>query len=665
MLMILGLLVAFISVTSSLGQSMDAGSPGAENSSCKASTPHSGEAVRGNALVQKKIQMHTDNSMDAYRPVDESDNSTDTYQVAEPDAEDVDGASIHVPLETDPVEVTLTLPSSSDKIEGVISAALEKMGKSINSFDLVRSTFQKFDEGSEPTFPLTFNVTLSPRGAEDLAYRVATEHSMPTLLEERHTQISVYEESDSDSESLSLRTDANVSAHGLSNRGKRKHKKQKVWAAKMLGRLEKTVCKRKSREKTITPRECHALPWWAGARDCDGWIDVAGACCEPCGAGLNGVAVTCVGCNGWTEGAGLCWEPCGADGDVPQMPTGCINMYCSKDMITCANRIIEIGMAFGEVIGNLLPSRGLTKAAKAAAKAGKAAGKKKAKELLLKELRISADVLVKQAKGNLRKYMKHKTKELMEDVMDEILMDGAEGLLAMAEKEREPELAEVALEIAEAIDPTGFVGVVTSFNAEGCEEIRMDPMPEDGFDCNPSKCPNGLTCVNSPDICCKAGDWDCCGEGWSATKFSNRLYCPSKFNLCNNNFCEHDCASYGGTKFSDVPCSACNPTKCPNGLTCAHEPDKCCEAGKWDCCSYGQITRATYSSEYTKFNNRLYCPSEYNMCANSYCEIDCAPHGGTIFTTTSCQPVANAPTRRRRSDRRRRTCYHRRRCNRR
>jgi len=55
--------------------------------------------------------------------------------------------------------------------------------------------------------------------------------------------------------------------------------------------------------------------------------------------------------------------------------------------------------------------------------------------------------------------------------------------------------------------------------------------------------------------------------------------------------------------FHDPPI-ACNPSKCPSGLTCRNS-SKCCEQNDWDCCG--------------AHSNRLYCPHGFFQCADGFC----------------------------------------------
>lgn len=103
--------------------------------------------------------------------------------------------------------------------------------------------------------------------------------------------------------------------------------------------------------------------------------------------------------------------------------------------------------------------------------------------------------------------------------------------------------------------------------------------------CNPTSCPDGLTCKSPASLvqnigddaiqvidqimgqkksaggedrkCCEAKDWSCCGS--DAEKFTNRLYCPEGLFTCTSGMCVHDASKCGeggesGIKFSNVRC---------------------------------------------------------------------------------------------------------------
>lgn len=446
-------------------------------------------------------------------------------------------------FEEEEVEVTITMSTPDDSIDELIASELHKIGKNLTSFDLSDSEFPESDTDSDPPeFPLTFSVKLRPfpQGPEESsdqpaffsvgdagkASSEASEVELNEEIQEVATERELLEESQA--------AISDVLAGSNFTLAKAKRRSQSKWAAKMIARLEKTVCKRGSRTKSISGRPCrgHAWRgWWQRRRHgphCDGWHDTPTIppCCRPCHGG-NGVMNTCVSCNGWYEGPFACWEPCGEGAGLPHMPDNCGTMYCSKDGGTCFAKGAQIAMGFIDVLGSLLPSRGATRAA---AKTAKKALKKgdtfwvAAKKGLKVLLKAKAKELARKAKRNLRKYMKREKKELKEEVMDAILEDGAEGLLAKAEAERDPDLAAIAMEIAEAVDPTGFVGLVNSFSAEGCGEVRVnEAMPEDGLS-------DSDECIDKNRDC---GYWTSAGYCSSSS-----IYHPYMMGNC--------CASCGG-----------------------------------------------------------------------------------------------------------------------
>lgn len=169
--------------------------------------------------------------------------------------------------------------------------------------------------------------------------------------------------------------------------------------------------------------------------------------------------------------------------------TTCGALYCSRDTGACIAKIAKLAIAFLEALANFIPGGKAIGAIKAAAKAGSKALLKKAIKAAAKQV---AKRLLKDAKKNLKKYMKKQAKALREELMDSLLEGGAE---AVAEttlaKTESGAIAEAALELVKAIDPTGISGIVDAFQADSCRSKMIDPMPEDGL--NDEICPDAVT----------------------------------------------------------------------------------------------------------------------------------------------------------------------------
>jgi len=99
-------------------------------------------------------------------------------------------------------------------------------------------------------------------------------------------------------------------------------------------------------------------------------------------------------------------------------------------------------------------------------------------------------------------------------------------------------------------------------HCETCDHVDCENASEDQWscclahsaECNPTSCPEGLTCTDG--TCCDADDWDCCGTGEG--KYLNRLYCPADFVMCSNKYCGGDeefCFDNGGVMYQAELCS--------------------------------------------------------------------------------------------------------------
>lgn len=214
---------------------------------------------------------------------------------------------------------------------------------------------------------------------------------------------------------------------------------------------------------------------------CGGWDDTFPVgCCRRCGSSMTGVANTCVGCGSYDDYLLYCAEKCGGGADLPQLGHTCA-LYCAKDAGSCAAKLSEIGLALVDVLSTFVPGAQSMKAATRALKAGGKAGRAAAKKAFLIVVRASAKRMAKKFQKNLVKYMKQQKKDLKKSLRDAILEGGAEGLIAELESRRNPDLKVLAMEVAEAVDPTGFVGVVNAFSAQSCGSMKISNMPEHGL----------------------------------------------------------------------------------------------------------------------------------------------------------------------------------------
>lgn len=147
------------------------------------------------------------------------------------------------------VTVAIAVTSNASNVEKLLVAELKALNKSETLFNLSASEFTcDGDNDLVHTFPVNCNVTLVPRGVEEL-----------DRLQESGGQSHLVQE------------DASVGVLG------RKNTKQKKWAAKMMSKLSKSVCTRATKKKNrgvqtvqrsrfqnplVTP-SYYAL-WWLG-----------------------------------------------------------------------------------------------------------------------------------------------------------------------------------------------------------------------------------------------------------------------------------------------------------------------------------------------------------------------------------------------------------------
>jgi hypothetical protein len=161
-------------------------------------------------------------------------------------------------------------------------------------------------------------------------------------------------------------------------------------------------------------------------------------------------------------------------------------MYCTAPGgRSCEAKVAEIGLALAEVLSNFMPAKKAAIKAVQVAKKSKDAGAgvfRQAVEALKSLIKDKVKELVKEGKRNLRKYMRKNGQQLREDLTEDILYGGAEALTAEMVKDMDEELKAYAIDIVEAVDPTGIAGAVRAFSAESCGDARIENMPLDGLD---------------------------------------------------------------------------------------------------------------------------------------------------------------------------------------
>lgn len=273
---------------------------------------------------------------------------------------------------------------------------------------------------------------------------------------------------------------------------RRSNKKQKKWAAKEMGKMEKTICKRFQRSHHQVGRarswRTHDFSWSKGWH-CDGWNDLGPlGCFRPCIDQFgheyrHGVGAMCYkGCpDGYLDGnLGWCAERCGVDRDLPFLSKECDGwLYCATDVGVCNRRAVEITMSFAGAIVGLIPYVG--KPAQGIARAIRVGTKAAIKKALKAAMKQIGRKLIKKAKKNLRKYVKKRGKELVKETAEAILEGGAEELAASAIEEAYPNVKQELEDLAAAVDPTGVADIVQSFAAEDCGPLKVEAIPEDGL----------------------------------------------------------------------------------------------------------------------------------------------------------------------------------------
>jgi len=282
-------------------------------------------------------------------------------------------------------------------------------------------------------------------------------------------------------------------------RGKKKNKKQKDWVAKALGKLEGDMCARKINGKPASrARSARALScdwrrrrrWWPSMHcHCRGWQNIAAVCYSYCSSGWYDVWFLChKSCGSYEDTLSTCNKRCAKDKSGEKFATTCGLGYCSIDTGACVSFVAKIAVAFLEMLSNFIPGAAAMNRLRAVAKTIVKTGLKAAQKMALKAAIKAAvrDVkkrLLKEAKKNLKKYIKQKGKELKEELQDDLLEGGAETVSeTMIAKTEGGAIKDMAMEMVQAVDPTGITGVVGAFEADSCDSKYINDMPEDDLD---------------------------------------------------------------------------------------------------------------------------------------------------------------------------------------
>jgi len=286
---------------------------------------------------------------------------------------------------------------------------------------------------------------------------------------------------------------------GRRRRGKRKNKKQKEWVSKAMGKLEGDMCARHIDGKPVAKMRSTRTTscdwrrrrrWWPSMHcHCRGWEQIGLLCHDYCSSGWYAVWVAChKSCGSWEDTLSTCNKRCTKDRSSEQFSTTCGLGYCSIDSGACVAFVAKIAVAFLEMLSNFIPGAAamnrLRAVAKTLVKAGMTAARKMALKAAIKAaVRDVKKRLMTEAKKNLKKYMKQKAKELREELQDELLEGGAEQVAeTMIAKTEGGAIKDAAIEMVQAVDPTGISGVVSSFEADSCDSKYIDDMPEDDLD---------------------------------------------------------------------------------------------------------------------------------------------------------------------------------------
>jgi len=205
--------------------------------------------------------------------------------------------------------------------------------------------------------------------------------------------------------------------------------------------------------------------------NCRGWTQHTVDCWKPC-SHYN---------DEYTQTVGLyCFKPCDREGQIA-LNVGCgispADRTCAGSTGDCVMKYVNHVVSILDVLTSIL-SGGVAGAFKAAAKtAAKAGSKALAKAGLRAALKAAAKEFAQKlwtSKAIQKKILKYK-REMRKELKKQVAEQGSELFLAASMK-TEPDWGGMALEIAEALDPTGIVGLVRGFiPPESCDQsVYMD-----------------------------------------------------------------------------------------------------------------------------------------------------------------------------------------------
>lgn len=255
---------------------------------------------------------------------------------------------------------------------------------------------------------------------------------------------------------------------------KSKYKKQKNWAARQISKLEAPVCSRYRERKYAAYARSSYIPWWSCA---SGWEYIWGICYKNCASGWYGAWFLChQSCGAREDTWSECIERCrDVPGDPSPLDTTCSLFYCGQSSGDCAEHGAKIALSFAEMFANFIPGGKAMTGLKKAVKKGTMAAMKAAMKKAVKDI---AKKMLKKARKNLKKEIKSRGKELREEVKEAILQGGAEQVAEVFIAKTDGDyLAETAVEILKAVDPTGISDVVGAFEADRCRDKIIDDMP--------------------------------------------------------------------------------------------------------------------------------------------------------------------------------------------
>jgi len=263
----------------------------------------------------------------------------------------------------------------------------------------------------------------------------------------------------------------------------KKNAKQLKWVTRAISKLEAEVCTRTihgkpaARVRRSRSYRGYWSGWWPQVT-CDGWEDIAGICYERCASNEVGHWFAChQTCNGWEDTGSTCNKRCNIP-SLSHISTTCGLAYCAKSTGDCVNKVAKLAILFINALSNFVPGAAAMQALKTAARTMSKAAIKTAIKRAVKEV---ARGLLNTAKTKLRTYMKKQGRELRTAILESVLQGGveaaAESMVAMDEEGGD--LAQAALELVEAVDPTGVASIVNEFQEDSCSSKEIEDMPEE------------------------------------------------------------------------------------------------------------------------------------------------------------------------------------------